>query len=89
MRAGHVHRRLAEDPRFEVPWRPDLTVVLFRLRGTDERNRRLLADVNDTQRVFLSSTTVDGRFFLRLCVLSFRTHADRVEEALGIIGTAA
>ncbi|MEU6780296.1 aminotransferase class V-fold PLP-dependent enzyme [Nonomuraea angiospora] len=87
--AGHVHRRLAEDPRFEVPWRPDLTVVLFRLRGTDERNRRLLADVNDTRRVFLSSTTVDGRFFLRLCVLSFRTHADRVEEALGIIGTAA
>ncbi|MGW6498490.1 pyridoxal phosphate-dependent decarboxylase family protein [Nonomuraea angiospora] len=87
--AGHVHRRLAQDPRFEVPWRPDLTVVLFRLRGTDERNRRLLADVNDTQRVFLSSTTVDGKFFLRLCVLSFRTHADRVEEALGIIRTAA
>ncbi|MFI9845296.1 pyridoxal phosphate-dependent decarboxylase family protein [Nonomuraea sp. NPDC051941] len=87
--AGHVHRRLAQDPRFEVPWRPDLTVVLFRLRGSDERNRRLLADINETRRVFLSSTTVDGRFFLRLCVLSFRTHADRVEEALGIIGTAA
>ncbi|MET7331711.1 aminotransferase class V-fold PLP-dependent enzyme [Nonomuraea sp. NPDC005650] len=87
--AGHVHRRLAQDPRFEVPWRPDLTVVLFRLRGTDERNRRLLADVNDTRRVFLSSTTVDGRFFLRLCVLSFRTHADRVEEALDIVRAAA
>ncbi|MEV0231009.1 aminotransferase class V-fold PLP-dependent enzyme [Nonomuraea sp. NPDC050786] len=84
-----LHRRLAQDPRFELPWQPDLTVVLFRLRGTDERNRRFLAEINATRRVYLSSTTIDGRFYLRLCVLSFRTHADRVEEALGIIRTAA
>jgi aromatic-L-amino-acid decarboxylase len=39
--------------------------------------------------VFLSSTTVNGRLYLRLCVLSFRTHADRVRAALGIIRAAA
>ncbi|MEV1238525.1 aminotransferase class V-fold PLP-dependent enzyme [Nonomuraea sp. NPDC049750] len=86
--AAYVHRQLARDPRFEVPWQPDLTVVLFRLRGTDEDNRRLLAEINSSRRVYLSSTAIDGRFFLRLCVLSFRTHADRVEEALGIIRSA-
>ncbi|MEU7744958.1 pyridoxal-dependent decarboxylase [Nonomuraea sp. NPDC049158] len=86
--AAYVHSQLARDPRFEVPWQPDLTVVLFRLRGTDEDNRRLLAEINSSRRVYLSSTAIDGRFFLRLCVLSFRTHADRVEEALGIIRSA-
>ncbi|MFG1707857.1 pyridoxal phosphate-dependent decarboxylase family protein [Nonomuraea sp. M3C6] len=84
-----LYRQLVQDPRFELPWPPDLTVVLFRIRGTDAQNRRLLAEINSTQRVFLSSTTIDGRFFLRLCVLSFRTHADRVDEALGIIRSAA
>ncbi|MEW9556404.1 aspartate aminotransferase family protein [Nonomuraea sp. NPDC050783] len=86
--AAYLHRHLAADPRLEVPWQPDLTVVLFRLRGTDEDNRRLLAEINASRRVYLSSTTIDGRFFLRLCVLSFRTHADRVEEALAIIRAA-
>ncbi|MEV1169168.1 aminotransferase class V-fold PLP-dependent enzyme [Nonomuraea sp. NPDC049784] len=86
--AAYLHRHLAQDPRFEVPWQPDLTVLLFRLRGTDEDNRRLLAEINSSRRVYLSSTTIDGRFFLRMCVLSFRTHADRVEEALDIIRSA-
>ncbi|MCA2229867.1 pyridoxal phosphate-dependent decarboxylase family protein [Nonomuraea aurantiaca] len=86
--AAHLHNRLTQDSRFEVPWQPDLTVVLFRLRGTDEDNRRLLAEINAGRRVYLSSTTIDGRFFLRVCVLSFRTHADRVEEALAIIRSA-
>jgi aromatic-L-amino-acid/L-tryptophan decarboxylase len=88
--AALTYDELLGDPRFELPWEPDLTVLLFRLRGgSDEQNRRLLAEINASRRVFLSSTTIDGTFFLRLCVLSFRTHADRVREALGIIRTAA
>ena len=42
----------------------------------------LLHRVNARRRVFLSSTRIGGRYALRLCVLSFRTHADRVREAV-------
>ncbi|HEX4816406.1 MAG TPA: aminotransferase class V-fold PLP-dependent enzyme [Nonomuraea sp.] len=88
--AANAYAELSRDPRLDLPWEPDLTVILFRLRdAADERNRRLLADVNASRRVFLSSTTIDGRFYLRLCVLSCRTHADRVREAVAIIRTAA
>ncbi|WP_344872195.1 pyridoxal phosphate-dependent decarboxylase family protein [Nonomuraea antimicrobica] len=98
--AALVHRELAADPRFEVPWEPDLTVVMFRLRdegggdgdegeGGDELNRRLLHEINATRRVYLSSTTVGGRFYLRLCVLSFRTHAHHVRRALRIVRESA
>jgi hypothetical protein len=30
-----------------------------------------------------------GRFLLRLCILHFRTHRDRVEEAVDIVRRAA
>jgi aromatic-L-amino-acid decarboxylase len=84
--AALLSETLRHDPRFEVPWSPDLTVVLFRLRGrSNEQNRRLLNSINATRRVFLSSTTINGSFYLRACVLSFRTHADHIHEALEII----
>jgi aromatic-L-amino-acid decarboxylase len=39
--------------------------------------------------VFLSSTLVGGRFTLRVCILSHRSHRDRVEELVDIIKRAA
>ena len=41
-----------------------------------------------SRRVFLSSTTVDGRFVVRVCILSHRTHRDRVDEAIELIRSA-
>ena len=65
---------------------PQLSVVAFRLRGPAEDAERLgpelLRRVNARRRVFLSSTRIGGRYALRLCVLSFRTHADRVRDAV-------
>ena len=93
--ARHLHDELRATPGFELPWHPDLTVVPFRYRpsspGQDpERfNRELLDRINASKRVFLSSTMIDGRFVLRACIVSHRTHADRIEEALRIIRSAA
>ncbi|SNS22354.1 pyridoxal phosphate-dependent decarboxylase family protein [Actinomadura mexicana] len=80
-----IHRELAEDPRFDVPWEPDLSVVVFRTYGSDETNRRLLERINATQRLFLSSTSIEGRFFLRLNPTSHRTHLAEVQNALAVI----
>ena len=41
-----------------------------------------LRRVNARRRVFLSSTIIDGNYVLRICVLSFRTHEDRVNDAV-------
>ena len=32
--------------------------------------------------MFLSSTRMNGRYVLRICVLSFRTHADRMQDVV-------
>ena len=38
--------------------------------------------VNRRRRVYLTGTTLDEGFVIRICVLSFRTHQDRMEMAL-------
>jgi aromatic-L-amino-acid decarboxylase len=52
-------------------------------------NRRLLETINATRRVYLTSTNVGGRFVLRVCILSHRSHRDRVEELVDIIKRSA
>jgi aromatic-L-amino-acid decarboxylase len=81
---------LKSDALLELPWAPDLTVVPFRLRDRDDvANRRLLEAINATKRVFLSSTVIDGRFTIRACILSHRTHRDRIDECIEIVRRAA
>jgi aromatic-L-amino-acid decarboxylase len=88
--AERLHAGLSADPRLEVPWAPELSVVAFRLRdGGDEANRRLLEAINASRRVFLSSTVIDGRFTVRACILSHRTHRDRIDECIEIVRRAA
>ncbi|WP_206185042.1 pyridoxal phosphate-dependent decarboxylase family protein [Thermoactinospora rubra] len=84
-----AYRELAADPLFEVPWEPDLTVVVFRPRDGDEAGRRLLDRVNATGRIFLSSTTVEGRYFLRLNPTGHRTHEAELRAALELIRDGA
>jgi aromatic-L-amino-acid decarboxylase len=88
-----LYEGLSETPGFEVPWEPQLTVVAFRYRPAsgdpEELNRRLLDRINASKRVFLSSTMIDGRFTIRACIVSHRTHRDRIDEALEIIRRSA
>jgi len=79
-------RELKDDPHFEMLDEPQLSIVAFtaRFRRGDSNalGAEILRRVNERRRVFLSSTTIRGRYVLRICVLSFRTHADRVQDAV-------
>lgn len=70
---------------------PELSLLAFRFvpasaRGDgaaeDAAGRALLAFVNARQRVLMTGAEVHGRFVLRMCILSFRTHLDRIEAGL-------
>ncbi|MEM6672419.1 MAG: aminotransferase class I/II-fold pyridoxal phosphate-dependent enzyme [Planctomycetota bacterium] len=79
---------------FEVGPEPDLSVALFRWvppDGSDanEANAALLREIVDDGRAFLSSTTIDGVFWIRVAVLCFRTHRDRIEAVLEVMGRFA
>jgi aromatic-L-amino-acid decarboxylase len=77
-------------PELELPWAPQLTVVTFRLRDGDRaRNEALLEAINASKRVFLSSTMIHGRYTIRACIVSHRTHRDRIDECVDIVARAA
>ncbi|RKN22069.1 aminotransferase class V-fold PLP-dependent enzyme [Micromonospora musae] len=90
--------RLRAIPELDLPWTPELSTVAFRVRAegrtgaaarrADERTTRLLEQVNASRRVYLSSTVIRGRKVIRMCILSHRTHRDRVDEALDLVEKA-
>jgi len=93
--ARHAAEVIRGLPGFELVTEPVLSLFAFRLALSDatavERdaiNRRLLDAVNARGRVYLSGTTLDCGYVLRLCVLSFRTHRDRVDAGLADIAKA-
>lgn len=91
--ARYFHERLLLEDGFEVGSPPDLSIVTFRYlprRGDpDAFNRRLIDAVQRDGRVFISSTMIDGRFTLRLAVLSLRTHLETVDLAIEILRETA
>ncbi|RYE83396.1 MAG: aminotransferase class I/II-fold pyridoxal phosphate-dependent enzyme, partial [Myxococcales bacterium] len=94
--AQRAAARLASVPHLVIEAPPELSLLAFRLRppglagpDLDRLNQRLLSALNASQRVFLSGTTTRGAFLLRLCILSFRTHADRIDEACDLVARHA
>jgi len=68
---------------------PQLSTLAFRVapRGlgepeTNALNERIMSAVNERGRVHLTGTKLRGRFAIRISVLSFRTHLDRMQEGL-------
>jgi aromatic-L-amino-acid decarboxylase len=82
-------------PDVEIVAAPELSLFAFRLappklshEEADAFSKRVLAGVNARRRVFITGATVKERFVLRVCVLSFRTHADRIEMLIEDVARA-
>lgn len=96
--ARHLADRVRNAPDLEL-WEPQhLSIVCFRYVGTGEAldgtaldtlNRRLLEHLQLGGEAFLSSTTLDGHFWLRACIVNPRartTDLDAVVELVQRLG---
>jgi len=68
----------------------DLTIFAFYYKpgngGDPEKfTRRLLKEINASERLFLSSTRLNNIFVIRICVLSFRTHLKQIKDIFAFI----
>lgn len=81
-----------QDLGFTVGPYPDLSVMIYRYTRTDmelnEFNQKLIDEVHADGEVFISSTTIDGEIWLRLAVLSFRTHRHTIDQCLEMLRRA-
>ena len=74
---------------FEVGPYPELSVCIYRYvppggGNANDFNAKLVDYVQKDGRIFISSTTIDGVFWIRLAVLCFRTHLREVDMLLEV-----
>lgn len=74
---------------FEVGPAPVLSTVIFRFLPKDkeanEFNAAIVKAIHQDGRIFISSTTLNSQFYMRVAVLSFRTHKKEIDLLLEII----
>ncbi|XYI02197.1 pyridoxal phosphate-dependent decarboxylase family protein [Sorangium sp. So ce1128] len=91
--AQYCYACLVTVPDIEVLARPDLSIVAFRyvpLQGSrppNDATKLLWIRLNRHKEFFLSSTTIDGLFIIRVSILSFRTHLDTIDLLLDAVRT--
>ena len=71
---------------------PDLSVSYFwypcTMEDENEFNKRLMQEIHKIGTVFLSSTTINGKFVIRMAILSFRTKLETIDKAITMIENA-
>ncbi len=74
---------------FEIGPTPDLSVSYFwypsQKIAQDTYNEKLMKLIHEDGRIFLSSSTIDDRFVIRMAILSFRTKKKTIDKALQMI----
>jgi len=74
---------------FQVGPYPDLSVCIYRFipptGNADEFNQALVKAVQTDGTVFISSTKIDDQFWIRMAIVSFRSHLQDVDQALSIL----
>ena len=74
---------------FRVGPQPELSVCIYRYENetveANDFNQKLIKAIQDDGRIFISSTSINGVFWLRIAVLIFRTHLSAIDELLRII----
>lgn len=51
-------------------------------------NEKLMQEIHNDGQIFLSSTTIKGKFVIRLAILSFRTKLHTIDKAIAMINRA-
>ncbi|MEO8201755.1 MAG: aminotransferase class V-fold PLP-dependent enzyme [Gemmatimonadota bacterium] len=91
--AHHAESLMRTDPVFEILSPARLGILCFRVREAgmtnpdeiDAFNQKINEQVNALGRHFISSTRLNGKFSLRICVLGFRTEKSDIEALVASI----
>lgn len=85
-------RERLQEIGFALGPEPDLTVSYFwwPVSNGDENgfNKLLLKEIHKNGEIFLSSTTINGKFVIRMAVLSFRTKLETIDKAIEVLDKA-
>jgi aromatic-L-amino-acid decarboxylase len=76
-------------PKFERVAPVPLSVICFRYKGSDAENKAIMDKVNESGRVFMATTVLNGKLTLRLAIGNLETTWKDVQEAWDLLVQAA
>jgi len=81
-----ITEELRKIPGIEIVAEPQLSIVAFRLVRPNtipnELNHKLIEKINGRKRVMMTGTNIGTDFIIRICIVSHRTHMDRMQMCL-------
>lgn len=87
--ARYFYKKIKQLEGFEAGPEPELSVAMFRYLPTNGDanafNEKLIRAIQIDGRIFLSSTTINGIYWIRVAVVVFRTHLEQVNLLLNIV----
>ena len=80
---------VGKDPDFELAAPTPLNLVCFRHKAGDEFNRQLLDKINHSGKIYMTHTSLDDRYTLRLCIGQTNTEEQHVQQAWELLRLTA
>ena len=87
--AQKLAKLISADHRFEVVAPVPFSVVCFRFKGSDDDQKKIMDRVNESGRVFISGTVLNGKQTIRLAIGNLATTWEDVTEAWELVKGAA
>lgn len=85
----YFYKEMNQLSGFETGPEPELSVAMFRYLPDDKDanvfNEQLIRAIQMDGRIFLSSTTIYGVYWIRVAIVIFRTHLEQIDLLLSII----
>ena len=85
----HYFRDELQKIGFKLGPEPDLSVSYFwyEIEGVDNNkfNERLMQAIHNDGEIFMSSTLINGKFVIRMALLSFRTKLAHIDRAVAMV----
>ena len=87
--AEYFRDEMSQHQNCELGPGPDLSIATFRFlpaKGdVNDFNRRLVNELRADGKIFITSTTIDGKFTIRMAILGYNTHLASVDTAISTI----
>ncbi|KAK9695747.1 Pyridoxal-dependent decarboxylase conserved domain [Popillia japonica] len=83
--AKRFESHVRKDRRFEVCNDVFLGLVCFRLKGSDELNKKLLSNINASGKIHMVPATVREKYIIRFCVVAQNSTKDDIDYAWKVI----
>ena len=83
--ASYVYEKLSQDDAFEVAIKPEISSIVFRLKGSCEVNKRVRRNLIHSQGVVIGQTVYQDKTYLKFTLLNPAITHEKLDSLLSLI----